>query len=641
MIQQIAPRTVTSFFLFADLDLDGYFIPTRTVVCSGSGLPAGYDLVDSGAYPDCDDTNASIAKEVSGYQDDDGDGYGVGSLLTQCVAPATSNPYAVEVGDCAPADGTRYRSVEVFADTDGDGYGAGAGSTECHGASIPGGYSELFGDLYPSDPNRSILQSYHLLGESGGARPLIKTDSAGNIYVVGRSERQFDADFGPGTTNALQTDMRFQNYILVYNSNMEIQKTFSQESPYMTVGQAVANGHTVDIHDFAVDAAGDIYLVGTALANDTYQPNFDFSDGGSLEPGIDPYARHLLVLKLDGSTGAPIWYKANKVEWWSGQGINSTNRELRTLRVAVSSSQVVVAGTVLGQVNVDGVAGLQPPTAANNYKGDLQGKPNYFVVSYDTDGTYEWTARSLGAGSWEHETNAVAFLPDGNVLINTSNYNPHQDVGSTVYNRVELRKINAATGAQMVNRNVTVTNGLEFPSPVSMVLTENYSWELVKFDRPDLSQTHLRLYRRNISDLTGVTLMQIKPADTQMNPDLDATFLAAGPADTVFIQTVGDGPLKFKPAGDPLVDIPHTGAVQDQAAWILQAGPGGPSNFTQVLNAYELGPLEMARSFGVQSDGTLIFGAVFDTLNTFQIEFEGSTNFLRQGTQEELILFEF
>ncbi len=121
---------------FPDSDGDGYGAGTAIRACSA---PAGF--VENGT--DCDDTDAAISPETEWYGDSDADGYGAGAPTVACVAPpdtslldgdcdetdAAIHPDAVELcdeidNDCDEAiDDDSPDAIDWYVDADGDGYG--------------------------------------------------------------------------------------------------------------------------------------------------------------------------------------------------------------------------------------------------------------------------------------------------------------------------------------------------------------------------------------------------------------------------------------------------------------------------------------------------------------------------------------
>ncbi|WP_147469154.1 hypothetical protein [Corallococcus sp. AB045] len=112
----------------------------------GCGGVAPRDL-DGDGHPaalDCDDTNPTLWRSVTGYADTDGDGHGDAAQPVICVGDTTKG-WTQEAGDCAPGDATRWRSVPgLYPDADGDGATGKGPVTGCVGDSLLG-YREQAG----------------------------------------------------------------------------------------------------------------------------------------------------------------------------------------------------------------------------------------------------------------------------------------------------------------------------------------------------------------------------------------------------------------------------------------------------------------------------------------------------------------
>lgn len=106
--------------LFYDFDNDGWSRDTfATVLCFGLSIPPYYISTSSGV--DCNDIIDTINAPLSAkYIDQDGDGFGVGSILYFCSNPGLG--YADVNGDCDDSVATVFPKV-WFVDTDGDGRG--------------------------------------------------------------------------------------------------------------------------------------------------------------------------------------------------------------------------------------------------------------------------------------------------------------------------------------------------------------------------------------------------------------------------------------------------------------------------------------------------------------------------------------
>lgn len=104
--------------------------PEAEVDADGDGRPVSED---------CDDGSATVWRSLKRYADTDGDGFGEGALQRLCVGDPLPRGFAVNGGDCAPDDASRWRSVaHVLRDADGDGAIVGEPQTVCVGRELTG-----------------------------------------------------------------------------------------------------------------------------------------------------------------------------------------------------------------------------------------------------------------------------------------------------------------------------------------------------------------------------------------------------------------------------------------------------------------------------------------------------------------------
>jgi Protein of unknown function (DUF1566) len=110
---------------YPDSDEDGYSatgVPVQ--VCSGDALPSGY-LASVSDIPDCDDSDAAIHTELSGYPDRDLDGYTFGDPTTVCTDGILPPGYLYSESpttDCDDTDINNWLACDDCIDSDGDLY---------------------------------------------------------------------------------------------------------------------------------------------------------------------------------------------------------------------------------------------------------------------------------------------------------------------------------------------------------------------------------------------------------------------------------------------------------------------------------------------------------------------------------------
>jgi hypothetical protein len=133
-----------------DADEDTYTVAEAGTICSGANLPAGY-RGNAGSGPDCNDGDALVFTELTGFEDSDGDGHGAGEVQAFCTDGALPAGAVPTGGDCAPADATLHTVLVSFADEDADGVGAGPAQPLCTGGTRPPGFVATGGDCAPVD----------------------------------------------------------------------------------------------------------------------------------------------------------------------------------------------------------------------------------------------------------------------------------------------------------------------------------------------------------------------------------------------------------------------------------------------------------------------------------------------------------
>ncbi|NPD25256.1 hypothetical protein D7Y27_14500 [Corallococcus sp. AB004] len=141
-----APQDTTAWrmmgFTHRDADGDTYTVAQSGEVCAGTALPAGYGTKPLSGE-DCDDTNASLYRNMTAYADTDGDGVGAGPATVLCTNGQLPASWSARGTDCARQDATRWQNVTAFhADRDGDGFTAPIPvETLCIGKTLPLPYS--------------------------------------------------------------------------------------------------------------------------------------------------------------------------------------------------------------------------------------------------------------------------------------------------------------------------------------------------------------------------------------------------------------------------------------------------------------------------------------------------------------------
>jgi hypothetical protein len=157
---------------YIDSDGDGYVNGQIYGLCYGNSLPAGYTWSNPGI--DCNDSNAYVYQNLSVGTDADNDGYiAEGSSASACVGSCdgtyrcknTSGSYTKRVAaytsgynDCLDTLAVVWRLLNVYSDNDGDGYGAGTlYMSQCVGN--PSWWSSNNSDCNDSNTSLNILRT--------------------------------------------------------------------------------------------------------------------------------------------------------------------------------------------------------------------------------------------------------------------------------------------------------------------------------------------------------------------------------------------------------------------------------------------------------------------------------------------------
>ncbi|WP_375754584.1 hypothetical protein [Corallococcus exercitus] len=128
-------------FTYRDADGDLYTVAQAGQLCAGIALPAGY-ATQRLSGEDCDDTNTAAFRNVTAWEDTDGDGVGAGVSTVLCTNHQVPSPWSTSGTDCDAQDATRWQTLSAaHADHDGDGFTAPIpAQTFCTGKTLPAPY---------------------------------------------------------------------------------------------------------------------------------------------------------------------------------------------------------------------------------------------------------------------------------------------------------------------------------------------------------------------------------------------------------------------------------------------------------------------------------------------------------------------
>ncbi len=202
----------------------------------------------------------------------------------------------------------------------------------------------------------------------------IAVDAAGNIFVGGAFEGTVDFDSGPGEVSRTSTSQNGDSFLASYDANGAVRFV-----------NALPGFNDEFINDIDVDAAGNVYIVGSFNANIALNP-------------ADPSQQLQAVLVRDGFVAS---YTSAGV-FRFGFGIGTADFD-EALSIAVTPSNgFYVTGFFAGTADFDPGAGTAELTSSGR---DL------YVASYDANGGYR-SAFRLDA-----QANAIAVDLTGNVHI--------------------------------------------------------------------------------------------------------------------------------------------------------------------------------------------------------------------------------
>lgn len=125
-------------------------------LCYGASPPANRASSNS----DCNDSNASVYQNLTGYTDSDNDTYTTGASQQICSGASLPAGYQASANgsDCNDSDNTKWQNINGYTDADGDGHGVGSLGPICSGATLASGYTSV-NNTDCNDGNASIYQN--------------------------------------------------------------------------------------------------------------------------------------------------------------------------------------------------------------------------------------------------------------------------------------------------------------------------------------------------------------------------------------------------------------------------------------------------------------------------------------------------
>jgi hypothetical protein len=208
----------------------------------------------------------------------------------------------------------------------------------------------------------------------------IATDSAGNVYVIGR----YVGSVTIGSTT-LESEGATDAFVAKYDTSGTVQWARSIGGSFSDTGQAIAT-----------DSAGNVYVIGRYYGIATIES--------------------ITLTSVSGSDdGFVAKYDTNGTVQWAGK-IGGTRSDSGYGIATDSDGNVYVTGRYADSVTI-GSTTL-----------DSEGSNDAFVAKYDTSGTVQWAKNIGGTGS---DTGyGIATDSDGNVYV-TGTYAGSVTIGST------------------------------------------------------------------------------------------------------------------------------------------------------------------------------------------------------------------
>lgn len=166
---------------FQDTDGDGWGEGPAQTVCAPNVLPPGW----APRTGDCAPADASRWLLLTGlYPDLDGDGATAPGPVDVCAGAALSG-YLQQAGpsDCDDQDGRFQAATWAWPDPDGDDVGEGPRVVACAGRPAPTGFSLVEGDCAPLDATRSVLRAYAYVDNDGDGHSV---ESSGTLCLGDR-----------------------------------------------------------------------------------------------------------------------------------------------------------------------------------------------------------------------------------------------------------------------------------------------------------------------------------------------------------------------------------------------------------------------------------------------------------------------
>jgi hypothetical protein len=211
----------------------------------------------------------------------------------------------------------------------------------------------------------------------------VKTDSSGNVYVVGQFNGTVIFD-GPGGSDS-ETALNGETFLTKFNANGTYGWTRVFDDTTMF---DISDGSGV-----AIDSSGNVYITGSFLGTVIFD-----GVGGSHSLTANATTSYVAKFSTNGD-----------YEWAKTFDTNSGSSSYAQDIAINSSGDIYIAGIFNGTVTFDGAGGSHNQTTANN---------DSFVTEYSPDGAYQWTRTADASASGAYiEPMRLAVDSSGNVYV--------------------------------------------------------------------------------------------------------------------------------------------------------------------------------------------------------------------------------
>ncbi|MEQ8303498.1 MAG: T9SS type A sorting domain-containing protein [Cyclobacteriaceae bacterium] len=242
-------------------------------------------------------------------------------------------------------------------------------------------------DFFISKVNASGVYQWAVqFGSTGieGAKPTVKTDPSGNVYLAGSFRNTVDFNPGAGTNELIANGTSLDGFVVKLNGSGVFQWV-----------KHVTGSSNIITQNLEVDASGNAYVAGNFTGTVNFRP-----EGAALEETAQA-SGDSFVMKVS-SAGALNWVK-----------IITTNSLVTSYGIALdASNNVYISGTHYGTVDFD--------PGANTASLTSTGGTDAFITKWNSDGEYIW-AKNFGGttnaiGQDDDVANAIAVDHNGNVV---------------------------------------------------------------------------------------------------------------------------------------------------------------------------------------------------------------------------------